>query len=351
MYKMFSYDAPNPYSLALSLPSWLRWLAFSSQSTSLSSSISSSESIGRVILPAQTLTPAEIDFMQLYELAAQYDLNIEHGDVNTHDQATLKTIQITPNRQLKQPENERRYVVKFVGNMTQYEQMLNTFIPEAANLNATIVGFNFRGVGHSTKTPQLFQDLVTDGIAQVNRLLQNGVNPENITIDGISLGGAIATMVAAYFHQHGIRVYLFNDRSLSRISAAAAGMLAPTFRWPFGDIAFSSTETTTRVVLKATGWQENLAAAYHSIPAQYKTHMYVAKASEESAGDGVIAHPASLHVGVKKDEKEKGINTGHKVYARLYAGHNQSRRDLVCKENAARNGQEVYENFVLRKKI
>ena len=348
---MFSHDAPNPYPQTSSLPSWLRWLSSSNQSTPSSTSVSGSESIGKFILPAQTLVPSEIDFMQLYALAAQYDLNIEHGDVNTHDKAVLKTMQITPKRQLEQPENERRYVVKFVGNMTQYEQMLNTFISEAANLNATIVGFNFRGVGNSTKTPHTFQELVTDGIAEIDRLLKNGVNPENITIDGISLGAAIATMVAAYFHQHGKCVYLFNDRSLSRISAAAAGMLAPTFRWPFGDIAFSSTETTTWGVLKATGWQENLADAYNSIPAQYKTHMYVAKASEESIGDGVIAHPASLHVGVKRHEKEKGINTGHKVYARFYAGHNQSRHDLDCKESEAKNGQEVYENFVLRKKL
>jgi hypothetical protein len=72
--------------------------------------------------------------------------------------------------------------------------------------------------------------------------------------------------------------------------------------------------------------------------------------SEKSKGDGVIAHPASLHKNVKTYEREHQFFTGHKVYARVTIGHNQAREDLRTKEDPRINSQEVYENFVLRRR-
>ena len=64
--------------------------------------------------------------------------------------------------------------------------------------------------------PESFQDLVTDGIAQVQRVLDLGANPKNITLDGLSLGGGVADLLVAYhFHQLGKQVYLWNDRSFA----------------------------------------------------------------------------------------------------------------------------------------
>ena len=195
---------------------------------------------------------------------------------------------------------------------------------------------------------------MTDGIDQVQRLLVYGADPKKITLDGLSLGGAVATMVAYHFYQNDkdVSVSLSNDRSLATLDAAAAGMLAPNLPGPLGDALFASSASTSWSVMKPTGWVVDVAKAYKAIPAENKFYMVVAKAKDypgkPSLGDGVIAHRASLHKGVKDDEKKKGICTGHKVLAYGMFGHNQSRRALISKDNPHISGQDLYEQFVMR---
>jgi len=119
------------------------------------------------------------------------------------------------------------FIIKFNGNGGQYQDLLSQYGRDAQRLGKTVIGFNYRGVGNSQKTPDTFQDLITDGIAQVQRLLDNGANPEHILLDGHSLGGGIATMVVEHFHKKGHHIYLWNDRSFASISKAAAGIIAP----------------------------------------------------------------------------------------------------------------------------
>ena len=88
-------------------------------------------------------------------------------------------------------------------------------------------------------------------------------------------------------------------------------------------------------MLRATGWEAEIAAAYASIPSEYKGYVVIAKRSKHSYGDNVIPHPASLHLGVKDDEKEHHAQTGHKVLARdrHNNGHNLPRDCLYSKYN------------------
>jgi pimeloyl-ACP methyl ester carboxylesterase len=333
--RTIDFSATNPY------PEKKNWLSLFH--SFLSSSSSSANWVGKVILPAQMRKAATENIAAIQrELLENYLVRAESLTVATHDGALLDTFQLTPTATEISGIHDRFYIIKFNGNGMHYEDVLKGFVNDAKRLDATVVAFNYRGVGNSTKTPSSFQELITDGIAQVQRLLESGVNPAHITLDGLSLGGAVATMVAHYFHNKDLRVSLWNDRSFQSVSKAAAGLFAPNYPGLLGDAAFSSLESTSWAALSSTRWQENIAAAYNRSPAAYKGYMVVDKQS----GDGVIAHKASLHRGVKEHEKNH-TKTGFKVFSQSdQPGHNQYRGDLMSKDEPNKNGNDLFDDFV-----
>ena len=230
----------------------------------------------------------------------------------------------------------------------QFQDHLVDYAREAKRLATTLVAFNYRGVGASTGQPANLQQLVTDGIAEVQRLLDEmRVQSTHIILDGISLGGAVATLVARHFHQKGLPINLWNDRSLSTLSKAATSMIAPEIPGLLGTMSKRAVEGSVSSVLTPSGWDANVAEAYRAIPAMYKGYMVVAKLSAHSAGDGIIGHRASLHRAVIREEKQTGIKTGHKVLSRgLFGGHNEPRRNLISKRDHSVNGQILFDNFV-----
>lgn len=332
---MFRYQAPKPGKQKSSFFSSL-------------SSISSSKSIGKIVLPAQNRVAGTIDQTTYLDIADSYGLVINTGIVGTHDNAMLDTIEIKPAEEALKSLSDQYYIMKYNGNGMHYQDRIQEFVRDANKLKSNIIGFNYRGVGNSVKQPQTVQDLITDGIAQVQRLLDAGVDSKKITLDGISLGGGIATMVAHYFHQQGKPIYLWNDRSFASLSKAAAGIFAPKSKGVSSAFAASSLEASAACVMIPAGWEVDVAKAYNDIPREYKCHMYVAKQSEQSNGDGVIADLASLHKGVKGFEKKNGFYTGHKVLANYgnYRGHNLPKANLQSQENPELNGQDLFDQFV-----
>lgn len=319
---MISYHAPNPYPTSQNRIS----LFFSR----LFSSVSSSASIGKLILPAQWRAPANISQRGIENLQNNYHVTIDSGYIRTHDNALLDTIEIKP----LNPSDI--YIIKFNGNGGQYTDLLKEYAHDAQKLNATVIGFNYRGVGYSSPHPDNYQDLITDGIAQVQRLLDSGVASNHILLDGHSLGGSIATMVAKHFHDKNLPVYLWNDRSFSTLSRAAAGIVTPSSIQFSEDVVASS----SYVGLSSTGWSVDAGSAYRQLSPQYKGYMFVSK----KTGDGVISHNASLHKAVKSQERNEQINTGHKMTANQGAGHNLSRHHLFSK--TGKTAQAEFEEFV-----
>jgi pimeloyl-ACP methyl ester carboxylesterase len=333
---MFKYDAPNPYSNK----------SFFSHFTP------SSQSIGNLVLPAQWRETKILNATTLDRFANQYSLSIQSGFIGTHDNAVLETVELKPNQEIEKSAHEQSYIIKFNGNGMLYQDALREFSCDANKLKTTVIGFNYRGVGNSTKIPSTFNDLITDGIAQVQRLLDKGIDSKRITLDGLSLGGGVATMVASHFHNIGKPIYLWNDRSFASISKAAAGMVAPETTTIFNENLAVSFETSSWSLMMPAGWDVDVAKAYNAIPSEYKSHMYVAKKSDNSTGDGVIAYRASLHKGVSECEKKRGMATGHKVYAKggLFGGHNMSRGELISAEDASLSGQDQFEKFIKNQK-
>lgn len=335
---MFRYDAPNPYQDKSYLSSFVSYVAYS-------------KVIGGRVLPAQSFGKDPIDESTFKKFSKSYNVVTQAGYIHTHDGAVIETVEITPDSLHYQPQDKQHFIIKFNGNGMYYGSLLSRFANDANKLGVTVIGFDYRGVCNSTKEPNTFQDLVTDGIAQVQRLLDNGIDSTHITLDGISLGGGVATIVASYFHHIGKPVHLWNDRSFSSIAKTAANLALPDTN----DICTKTLSLPIEILFWMTmlsiGWEDNIARAYNSIPEKYKGYSYVAKKSKNSAGDGVIAHRASLHEGVKQYEKNRNINTGNKFYAQgFFGGHNMQRQDLTSAENPHLSAQSVFENFVRKTK-
>lgn len=240
--------------------------------------------VGFMVLPAQRLPyplsllkPNEeilIDKFRDAQRAAHADC--QQILVRTHDGAELDTT-IFERTANNTPIANQRYIINFRGNGDYYEWHFEEMIADADALQAKVIGFNYRGVGDSSGRPKSQDDLVTDGIAQVQRLLRDGVTDENITLHGLSLGGAVASLVAKHFHDQGIRIKIFNERSFSTLTNVVVGWIRSTdgtghrestlgklFGWIFYPLI--------RGTLALTGWTMDAAAAYTSIPQEYRQH-------------------------------------------------------------------------------
>ncbi len=194
---MFLYKAPNPHpeirpsiiNRIFSYNYLAKWL-------------------GRSIIPSQLRQPlTSMEYENIRQnMAENYpDLLIERGEVHTYDGAILDTTVLTPSTVKDLPFGQRRLLSNLKAIADFYEESLPDFAYDAIHLNMTVVGFNYRGVNNSTSSPWFFEDLITDGIAQVQCLLDAGAQPNNILIDGESMGGGIGTMVASYFHDKNLK--------------------------------------------------------------------------------------------------------------------------------------------------
>ncbi len=326
---MKDYQAPDPYA-----PKKGFWWAVDA----LKRMLFSSGSVGQSILPATWRVPQTLKQESLDYLAKTHQVQFDGGWVLTHDQARLDTLTVQP-----QGSQPKRYIIRFNGNGGQYQDLVDSMAKDAQTLQAAIIGFNYRGVGNSSQgTAKRYQDLVTDGIAEVQRLLDQGVPAEKILVDGQSLGGSIATMVAKHFHDQGIKIFLWNDRSFATLSAAAAGIVCPESSYPVGESSLGST-------LSASGWQVDVASAYNAIDSAYKGYMYIHPSSAQGMGDGVIAAKASLHEAVKTDAKEQAKSSGRPFYYAYGPGHNAPRFTLFASQAPREENltaQDVYEDFV-----
>lgn len=183
------------------------------------------KAVGHLVLPAQ-----HNDFSwESSEVVQLKDNNPamlhEAHTIITHDGAELDTLQITPRTLESTADRNKKYIINFVGNGMAFEQIAHDMQADATALNRVVIGFNLRGVSASTGQATSKDDLITDGIAQVQRLLDAGVPPQNITLKAHSLGGGIATLVAYHFHQHQQPVNLFNCRSFSSLTNFVVGQI------------------------------------------------------------------------------------------------------------------------------
>ena len=276
--------------------------------------------------------------------------------VKTEDGASLSTIKIQRNDQSKQP-CDQVYIIFFNGNCTAYERNLFTMANHAQKLKANAIGFNYRNVSSSTGTVRSKDDLVRDGIAQVQHLLNQKVKPENIFLHGYSLGGAIATLVAARFCKDNKTVNLYNDRSFSTMANVIEGWLRTMGTNTgykeslIGKFLGRMIKPMVSWLLKLANWEIDAAKAYEDIPEKNKQYMYVA--ANESKGDCIITQHGSLARKILNGGTEKNkarqmlVNKENKATQKIetnYDGHLVNEKDLV--NNYKQNASIFFREFV-----
>lgn len=206
------------------------------------------------------------------------------GQVITHDGETLNSLEIYPMHL-----EANRYIIKFETPGVRCDDLLEFYAYDAIRLKARVVGFDYRKQKIMADI-KAFDSYITDGIAQVQRLLDAGALASQIVLDGFAVGAVIATRVAAHFHKLGLKLYLWNDRSFS-----------------------STAKAMQQMGISPDDEQENdVAALYNLIDSAYKRHCFLSRHDKHYAS-GDIAKSDSLHAAVKDYEKKRGINTGYKL--------------------------------------
>ncbi|WP_284452776.1 alpha/beta hydrolase [Parachlamydia acanthamoebae] len=184
--------------------------------------------VGKIILPSQFSSKKTLD--EYYDAATGplFSKNQNRFTIQTADGVKLDTMTITHASEAAKDPKDQKWLVFFNGNGMTYEEMVPELQILFGRLGVNIYTGNYRGVGYSEKSPSKAEDLVIDGEAMVQYLLNQGIQPENIVLYGWSLGGAVATHVAALhqneeFPEKGIR--LVNDRSFSTLKKEVSHLL------------------------------------------------------------------------------------------------------------------------------
>lgn len=115
----------------------------------------------------------------------------------------------------------QRWIIWFNPNGAAYEEEFPFLVKYANEVGASILAFNYRGVGLSLGSPKTSRDLVRDGEAAMAELLRRGVQAEHILLHGHSMGGAVATHVRSLFPKGP----LINDRSFRSLGSVTESIL------------------------------------------------------------------------------------------------------------------------------
>lgn len=257
--------------------------------------------LSRFALPAQ-----EQDFSSLFiSKPHQFDNDVLRHTTHTvvtFDAACLDTLEIRHQAQQELEPQHQTFIINFNCNFKAYEQSLVEMQENARDLQTNVIGFNYRNVGRSQGQVKFMCHLIIDGIAQVQRLLDQGISPENITLNGLSIGGGIATCVAWYFHQQGIKLNLFNDRSFA---SSLQLVLSHVEHLPVlgGILSFLCT-----LIICNSAWYACIAELFQEIPEPFRDYMLVrtpkAKRTLQSEDDLSIPHESSLHLGLRAQRRQ-----------------------------------------------
>lgn len=210
----------------------------------------------------------------------QRTVNLNFYSLETDDDALLESVEVNGDtEQYKKPFSERKFLIACMARNQNYMYWIKDFVTSAGNIGCTVIGFNYRGLDHSKGMICTKNSLINDALAQAMRLIEFGAKPENIAFEGMSMGGAIATISAARMHANGMKVKLYNERSYRSLVRLVVGFIMPKddsnplnpINW-LRYLIVGLTYTLVAPVMVALGWYINAASAWNRIPLEYKNY-------------------------------------------------------------------------------
>jgi len=227
---------------------------------------------GKAILPAQwkgsksaidKVREEQIAFVNEHMHVGHEKFQMNRATVETADHVKLDTLEILHPEESKKDPEDQKWIVFFPGNGARYEHLIILATQLSRDIGANLYLGNYRGVGYSEKSPSKSKDLIVDGEAMVQYLLNEKKIPSgNIMVHGWSLGGAVANEVAALHQEKGQEMKLCNDRSFSTLYKEIKGFLPLGVGHVAAPIAF------------AVGWKFNPAKFWKAIGDENKMISY-----------------------------------------------------------------------------
>lgn len=246
---------------------------------------------------------------QIKEIERKYQKSIlqkmEGLEIKNISVSTQKTILDTV--EILNANSNGKYVVIFPGRGEFMEGNIRNAIKLSQSLSSNVILFNHRGVSNSIGQVIKFEDMVEDGITQVNRIISKGVSPEKIMLYGKCMGAVTATFTTSHFHKKGQKVYLFSDRSFSESSKMIAGIISQRHN---SKTLYYILKPVLKMGLNSIGWDINSANEFKKIHNDYKNYLVVqssskVKGTRNKIDDGLIYNKASIHYALKSDRRKE----------------------------------------------
>lgn len=117
------------------------------------------------------------------------------GNANRLDSISLKPLNS------ENTDGHGLHIINFFGRGEYYEMNFRDMAKQANASGATIYAYNPPGMNTSTGQVRELNDLINAGIAQINDLLQQGIHPDQIILQGNCLGAAVAEEVNKHFQR------------------------------------------------------------------------------------------------------------------------------------------------------
>ena len=246
--------------------------------------------------------------------------NLDFFSIETADDAVLDSIALSAANEKSKPMSERKFIIACLARDQNYINWIKDFNYSAEQIGCTIIGFNYRGVDYSKGMVWTQENMINDALAEVDRLLALGAKPENIGLEGMCLGGAIATIAAARLHEQGQHVKLYNERSFRSIPRFINGYLLPeansSLLNPINWLRYSLVLISTIIVIPLiclAGWWMDAGSAWDKIPASDKNYSVIRNPHDADPKapkvDGVVEDSWASIASLMDEKREKIIET------------------------------------------
>lgn len=226
-------------------------------------------------------------------------LNLDFFSLDTGKSSVLDSVAISKNAGPINYSTEK-FIISCMPRDQNYINWIKDFHYCLQFIDATIIGFNYRGIDYSKGMIWTQDNMIKDVLAQTKRLLELGAKPENIGLEGMCLGAAVATIAAAKLHAQGIKVHLYNERSFRSIPRLITSFVLPDpdSSWinPLNYSSWLNPLNWLRVsavgliyitivpLIYLSNWSLDAAEAWDTIPWDFKDYTFIYDPSlEESA--------------------------------------------------------------------